>query len=258
MFDPSKSLKLAFEEFAQAPHSVVDGALLVSRVVEPATDPDWCRNELQRIALRIGRGAMAPALVDGLRAEGFTGATQYYAEANSALDTVLRRRTGIPISLAVVVIGVGETVGCATVGINFPGHFLVSIDGQLADPYTLQLIDERESRARIAAAGLPPAQALKPAAPIDVVLRMLNNLRGIAQGREDFERALELTDYQLSLAPRLLELRIARADLWQAIGATDLFRQELETALGLSPPAAVATQIRERLARIAASRPTLH
>jgi regulator of sirC expression with transglutaminase-like and TPR domain len=87
---------------------------------------------------------------------------------------------------------------------------------------------------------------------------MLNNLRGIAQGREDFERALELTDYQLSLAPRLLELRIARADLWQAIGATDLFRQELETALGLSPPAAVATQIRERLARIAASRPTLH
>ena len=258
MFDPSKSLKLAFEEFAQAPHSVVEGALLVSRVVEPATDPDWCRIELQRIALRIGRGAQAAALVDGLRAEGFTGATQYYAEGNSALDTVLRRRTGIPIALAVVVIGVGEAVGCATVGINFPGHFLVSIDGQLADPYTLRLIDEPEARARVAASGMPPAQALKPAAPIDVVLRMLNNLRGIAQGREDFERALELTDYQLSLAPRLLELRLARADLWQALGASEPCRQELETALGLSPSAAVAAQIRERLERIAASRPTLH
>jgi len=258
MFDPSKALKLAFEEFAQAPHSVVEGALLVSRVVEPATDPDWCRIELQRIALRIGRGAMAAALLDGLRAEGFTGATQYYAEANSALDTVLRRRSGIPISLAVVVIGVGEAVGCATVGINFPGHFLVSIDGQLADPYTLLLIDEHESRARAAAAGLAPAQAMKPAAPVDVVLRMLNNLRGIAQGRDDFERALELTDYQLALAPRLLELRLARAELWQAIGASDMCRQELETALGLSPPAAIAAQIRERLERLAASRPTLH
>jgi regulator of sirC expression with transglutaminase-like and TPR domain len=258
MFEPSKLLKLAFENFAQAPHSVVEGALLVSRVVDPASDPDWCRIELQRIALRIGRGAMAATLLDGLRAEGFTGATQYYAEANSALDTVLRHRTGIPISLAVVVIGVGEAVGCATVGINFPGHFLVSIDGQHADPYTLQVIDERESRARAAAAGLTPAQALKPAAPVDMVLRMLNNLRGIAQGRDDFERALELTDYQLSLAPSLVELRLARAELWQALGASDMSRRELETALGLSPSAAIAAQIRERLERIAASRPTLH
>jgi len=62
----------------------------------------------------------------------------------------------------------------------------------------------------------------------------------------------------VSLAPRLPELRLARADLWQAIGASDLCRQELETALGLSPPAAVAAQIRERLERISAGRPTLH
>ncbi|HMM78300.1 MAG TPA: transglutaminase-like domain-containing protein [Gammaproteobacteria bacterium] len=258
MFDSSRALKLGFEEFAKAPDSVVDGALLVSRVVEPATDAPWCRQELERLARRIGQGQEAAALLEGLRTEGFAGAERYYEEENSALDTVLRRRSGIPISLAVVVIGIGEQLGIETLGINFPGHFLVSIGGRLADPYTLRVLDEREQRARVAASGLPAAQALKVASPAEIVLRMLNNLRGIAQGRDDFERALELTDYQLALAPRLLELRLARADLWQAIGAPERGRADLETALSLSPPAELAARIRERLQGLDVTPPTLH
>ncbi|MGE3773868.1 MAG: tetratricopeptide repeat protein, partial [Gammaproteobacteria bacterium] len=200
----------------------------------------------------------AAALLEGLRTEGFAGAERYYEEENSALDTVLRRRSGIPISLAVVVIGIGERLGIDTVGINFPGHFLVSIGGHLADPYTLRVLDERERRTRVAASGVPATQALKVATPAEIVLRMLNNLRGIAQGRDDFERALELTDYQLALAPRLLELRLARADLWQAVGAPERGRADLEKALGLSPPAEIAARIRERLQALDTPPPTLH
>jgi|LNFM01.1.fsa_nt_gb regulator of sirC expression with transglutaminase-like and TPR domain len=258
MIDSTKALMLAFEDYARHPRGVVEGALLVSRVVEPATDPDWCRAELALIAQRIGPAASADAVLDTLHALGFAGAEQYYAEENSALDTVLRKRCGIPISLAVVIIGVGEALGIETVGINFPGHFLVSIGGQLADPYALRPIDSAECRARVAASGLSTAQALKVATPPEIVLRMLNNLRGIAHGREDFERALELTDYQLALAPRMLELRIARADLWQAVGAPDRGRPDLETALLLNPSAHLAAQIRERLTQISGGRPTLH
>lgn len=258
MFDSTKALKLAFEEFAKAPDSVIDGALLVSRVVEPATDAAWCEAELGRLARRIGIVQEAADLLDGLRAEGYAGAERYYEEENSALDTVLRRRSGIPISLAVVVIGIGERLGVDTVGINFPGHFLVSIAGRLADPYVLRPIDDRECRARVAASGLPFTQALKVATPAEIVLRMLNNLRGIAQGRDDYERALELTDYQLTLAPRLLELRLARADLWQAIGAAERGRADLETALTLAPSAQTTAQIRERLQHLDSPPPTLH
>jgi len=258
MIDSARALKLAFEEFAKAPDSVVDGALLVSRVVEPATDAPWCRHELARLAQRIGSVQQAGELLEGMRAEGFAGAERYYEEENSALDTVLRRRSGIPISLAVVVIGIGERLDIETLGINFPGHFLVSIGGRLADPYTLRALDEAERRARLAASGVPATQALKVATPMDIVLRMLNNLRGIAQGRDDYERALELTDYQLALAPRLLELRLARADLWQAVGAPARGRVDLEAALALSPPAPTAAQIRERLQALAAPPPTLH
>jgi regulator of sirC expression with transglutaminase-like and TPR domain len=258
MFDPGKTLKLAFEEFAAAPHSVVDGALLVSRVVEPATDADWCTAELRRIAGRIGHGASPGALLAGLRAEGFSGADRYYVETNSALHAVLRSRCGIPISLAVVVIGVAEALGMPAVGVNFPGHFLVEVAGQLADPFTLRPIDAAECRARVAATGLSREQAMKQATPVDLVLRMLNNLRGLAQAREDHERALEISDYQLLLAPRLPELRVLRADLWEAIGAPALARTELETALTLGPAAAVAAQIRERIAALEATPRTLH
>lgn len=258
MIESTKALKLAFEDYARHPRGVVDGALLVSCVVEPATDPDWCRAELALIAQHVGPTAQADAVLDALRGLGFAGAEHYYIEENSALDTVLRKRCGIPISLAAVIIGVGEALGIETVGINFPGHFLVSLGGQLCDPYALRAVDSAECRARVAASGLSMAQALKVATPTEIVLRMLNNLRGIAHGREDFERALELTDYQLVLAPRMLELRVARADLWQAIGAPDRARPDLETALLLNPSAHLAAQLRERLAQLGSGRPTLH
>jgi len=258
MHDSPKALRLAFELYAQEPTSVVDGALLVSRVVEPATDADWCQRELTRLAQHLGQVQGARDVLDGLRAEGYAGAEQYYAEENSALDYVLRRRSGIPISLAVVVMGVAERAGLEAVGINFPGHFLVSLAGQLVDPYVLRVIDERECRARVAASGMPITQALKVATPTEIVLRMLNNLRGIAQGRDDLERALELTDYQLILAPRLLELRLTRADLWQAIGAAERGRADLEAALTLAPSAQAAAAIRDRLQHLDATPPTLH
>lgn len=258
MFEPDRLLKLAFDDFAAAPTGVVEGALLVSRVVEPATDPEWCVEELRRIAGRIGRGATVEALLEGLRAEGFGGAERYYLEANSALHTVLHARSGIPISLAVVVIGVAAELGMPAIGINFPGHFLVDVGGCLVDPFTLRAIDAAEWRARIAATGLPREQALKPATPTDVVLRMLNNLRGLAQSREDHERALELSDYQLSLAPRLAELRLVRADLWAVLGAPERAREELEAALAFAPAAALAAHLRERLAGLDAAPRTLH
>ena len=41
------------------------------------------------------------------------------------LADVLRRRSGIPITLAIVVIEVAERLGVAATGVGMPGHFLV-------------------------------------------------------------------------------------------------------------------------------------
>jgi len=58
--------------------------------------------------------------------EGFRGnRADYYDPANSLLDQVLARRTGIPITLSVLAMEVGRRVGAPLVGIGMPGHFLV-------------------------------------------------------------------------------------------------------------------------------------
>lgn len=254
----TSNLTIDFERFAAEPMNAIDGALLISRVVHPATDPAWCRAELRRLADTIGAAAAPATVVAALRTAGFSGATDYYARSNSALEIVLRERRGIPISMAMVVVGVGECLNLPAVGINFPGHFLVEVDSQLIDPYSLSLIDDADRRARLDACGVPAAEALKPATPVDITLRMLNNLRGLAIAVRDFAHAIELTDYQLILAPRAYAVHLARVELWVAMGAMGMAQRELETAIPLAPNAKARSELQAALNKLAGQRPTLH
>lgn len=252
------SLDEDFRAFADAPASVVDGALLVSRLIYPETDSAWCRNRLRLLAREVATPASPASLLASLRQAGFRGADHYYDAENSALECVLRTQRGIPISLAVVLLGVAEPLGITGVGINFPGHFLVSLDDQLADPFTLALIEDREREERILASGVPAPQALRPANPIDLVLRMLNNLRSLATSRNDHAQALELTEFQLLLANDSFPLLMARAESWFGLGATTQAVRELERALAVAPDDTMAQRITSRLRELAAQRRTLH
>ena len=81
--------------------------------------------------------------VEGLRTLvydrlGFRGdADDYHQAANSYLDEVLRRRQGMPITLAVVLLSLGRRIGVELVPIGAPGHFLVKepVSGSLLDPF---------------------------------------------------------------------------------------------------------------------------
>src|SRR3984893_11407172 len=58
--------------------------------------------------------------------QGFTGNRERYEDpSNSFLNEVLERRTGIPITLAVVYMEVARRAGIQIEGVNFPGHFLM-------------------------------------------------------------------------------------------------------------------------------------
>jgi regulator of sirC expression with transglutaminase-like and TPR domain len=58
--------------------------------------------------------------------ERFTGNQIHYEDPrNSFLNEVLDRRTGIPITLALVYMEVARRAGVHVEGVNFPGHFLV-------------------------------------------------------------------------------------------------------------------------------------
>ncbi|MFM7062901.1 MAG: transglutaminase family protein [Actinomycetes bacterium] len=123
-------------------------------------------------------GAFAPARDD------------YYSPANSLLDRVLGRRTGIPISLAAVAVEVGRRRGVGLVGVGMPGHFLLRAADdpeQFFDTFDGgRRLDPPGCRRCFAAVNGPEAALLPvhlaPVGSRTIVGRVLNNLQ-VAAGR---------------------------------------------------------------------------
>jgi regulator of sirC expression with transglutaminase-like and TPR domain len=141
---------------------------------------------------------------------GFHGNHEdYYDPKNSFLDEVLARRTGIPITLAVVLLEVGRRAGLTLAGVSFPGHFLVraeSSNGPLfIDPFNGQLLGRAELRALHARAtgseSDPPPHLLAPADKRTILARMLHNLRGIYAARADLDHLRPVLERLQILAP---------------------------------------------------------
>lgn len=247
-----------FRAFAAAPTSAIAGALLVGRVVEPDTDVAWVHAELDRLAAGVPAPRDGVALVDALAAAGFAGAETYYAQANSSLAHVLRSRRGIPITLALVLLGVAERLGLPARGVNFPRHFLVDIETRLVDPFTMRVLEPAAIETALAAQELERAQGLVTAGPVDIVLRMLNNLRLLAEQQGDYAHALDLSGYQLLVSPDPFPVLVSRTDLWLGAGVPEMARRELEQAMALAPDSTVRDHLAARLATLAAVPTQLH
>nr|MCU0491654.1 transglutaminase-like domain-containing protein [Chloroflexaceae bacterium] len=70
---------------------------------------------------------------------GFRGnQDDYHNPANSYLDQVLERRTGLPITLAVIYIEFGRLLGLPIHGVALPGHFIVRYGMCTANRSSLQ------------------------------------------------------------------------------------------------------------------------
>ncbi|MCU1379382.1 MAG: hypothetical protein JWN29_2365 [Acidimicrobiales bacterium] len=135
--------------------------------------------------------------LDGLRRLlfrdlGFTGNDiDYYDPRNSYLDAVLDRRTGIPISLAVVMLEVGRRVGVPLSGVSMPGHFLIrdKVDPDVfVDPFARgAVLDRRGAQLRFHGVHGPDATFddafLTPVGKRTIVDRQLANLETIANAR---------------------------------------------------------------------------
>ncbi len=251
-------LAAAFRDFAAGHSTPVDGGLLVARIIDPATDSAWVRGELRRLADAAGPCNDGAALVAFLHETGFAGAEAYYSRDNSSLEYVLRKRRGIPISLALVVLGVAEVLGIDGHGVNFPQHFLVSVGAELVDPFQMAVVSDAQRQAWLSALGLSAEQAFAPASARDIVLRMLNNLRVLALQRGEHALALDYSGYQILIAPDPFPFHLDRVDLWLAAGVPAMARHELDRALELAPNAALKAELARRRMAIADAPGKLH
>ena len=129
---------------------------------------------------------------------------------------MIETRVGIPISLSVLMIEVARRVGVQLVGVGMPAHFLVrTVDGpeRFFDPFAAGTeLDADGARAlfRTVTRGQVEWQDsfLQPTLAQPIVVRMLNNLRAIFQGRSD-EMRLGLV---MEMRAQIPQLAVAEQD----------------------------------------------
>ncbi|MFF1693985.1 transglutaminase family protein [Streptomyces sp. NPDC058257] len=153
---------------------------------------------------------------------GFRGRPGDYQHLRSLLlHEVLRRRRGLPILLSVVWIEVARRAGVPVHGVALPGHFVVGFGARgeqvLANPFAggpaLPYPDAELLVAGATGAPLVPSM-LSPAGPLDIVLRVLNNIRAWAAARpERSDVALWAVELSLLLPEHSDRLHYERAQL---------------------------------------------
>ena len=165
------------EQAMNAPgDELAPAAFAIARVEYPALDPAPYLALLDGWAMRRRRACGSSAAPTDRRHPrrstsifydelGFTGNREHYDDPrNSFLNEVLDRRTGIPISLAVVYLEVARRAGLRVAGVNFPGHFLLRapVTGPHAGT-TLRddalIVDPFHRGALLSEAGLPRTAA---------------------------------------------------------------------------------------------------
>jgi regulator of sirC expression with transglutaminase-like and TPR domain len=198
------------------------------------------------------------------REQGFRGnAEHYYDPRNSYLNEVLERRTGIPITLAVVYIEVARRLGIPARGVGFPGHFLVKHPGApeaIVDPFSGALLTARECEQRLETAlgsgQRLTAEHLAPATPLDILVRVLRNLKRIHVEAEAWLDALAASERILLLLPDQPEELRERGLLLERLDCFDEAAADLERTLELAPeqPDAEALRAHALLLRVRADR----
>jgi regulator of sirC expression with transglutaminase-like and TPR domain len=211
-----------FAHVATRPEAELDlaeAALLIAETEAPGVDVVHYTRALDALgrgaAATLAKGATDEQKVERVvryvfETEGFHGnGDDYYDPRNSFLHEVIERRTGIPITLALVLTEVCRRAGVEARGVSFPGHFLVRTDTArgtiLVDPFAGRPLGRDELRALYARstgdARDPPARLLEPATKAQILVRILNNLRGIYESRHDDARLRAVLERVQVVAP---------------------------------------------------------
>jgi regulator of sirC expression with transglutaminase-like and TPR domain len=147
---------------------------------------------------------------------------QYEDPRNSFLNEVLDRRTGIPITLALVYMEVARRAGVHVEGVNLPGHFLLRCPVRPGSPYSRDLIIDAHHggaiiteamcrellRKHVGETAVWDSHLMAHATKPQILARMLLNLKRVYVRMYSFPQARDITELLLAVDPSALnELR---------------------------------------------------
>jgi regulator of sirC expression with transglutaminase-like and TPR domain len=249
-------------------------ALQFARIDRP--DADWraAAQALSEIARLAVQAAMAnPKAEAGDLAQrattlatvihdtaGYDGDSETYDDqANANLIEVIRRKRGLPVALGILWLHAAEAAGWGAHGVDFPGHFLVALEGgrgqavvdvfhggsPLGAPELRRLLKRMEGDKAELRPGLLVTMTRR-----GVLLRLQNNIKLRRLRVGDLAGALACTEDMLRLAP-------THAPTWREAGLMNqrLDRigaalQCLDRCLELEPEGDMASRVRQMVGEL--------
>ncbi|BBU28283.1 hypothetical protein BTHE68_20170 [Burkholderia sp. THE68] len=248
---------------------LTEAALSLAQDAYPDVDMQAALAEIDELVVRARRrmpdDADVKQKVDALnryffRELGFSSnLNDYYDPDNSHLNVVLRRRRGIPISLAVIYLEMAEQLGVPARGVSFPGHFLlrVATPGQdlMLDPTTGQTLSEAQMVEMLEpyvqrvgeSIGSALRVLLQPATRREIVARMLRNLKGIYLQTERWQRLLAVQQRLVIALPNSIEEVRDRGFAYARLDYLRPALEDLQRYIELRPDAEDATVVETEL-----------
>ncbi|MEN6541373.1 transglutaminase-like domain-containing protein [Parvibaculum sp.] len=166
----------------------------------------------------LARGGESAEVIAGALAGMVAGRYLYRGDSatyddpqNANLMHVIDRRKGLPVTLGILYLHVGQALGLDIHGLNFPGHFVLRLrvgqSAAIVDPFNrgdilssadllrlLRSIEGEEAKLT------PDVHA--PVGPRDILLRLQNNILSRAIRANDLDRARGVVSRMIWLAPR--------------------------------------------------------
>ena len=253
-------------------------AMLALMVAEDVQDAPVLLPGLHALAeLRLQVSQWVTAESEGERIEqlrsaffgelGFHGDSDHFFQPeNCLLDQVLAKRSGIPVSLGIVLIHLAHSLALPVAGICFPGHFMVRLgtgkQARILDPFSGDYLSRAQLELRLRGSLGDLARLedkhLQAADQREIIERLLNVSKGSQVQAGELLLALRCSELLLCLNPDdPYEVR-DRGLLYEQLECEPWAAEDLSFFIEQCPADPVVGLLKEQLARLDDRVPTLH
>jgi len=247
----------ALEAVGRQPDEMIDlaeAALLLGALDYPETDLAPYRRHLAALASNLADTAVqehetldgrVAALTQVLAEQhGYAGDRRTYDDLQNAnLVRVIDRRKGLPVALGILYIHTARAQGWRAAGINFPGHFLISVEDDeeriILDPFEGGMQVDLARLQLMLKTALGADAELQPEYYASmtnrgVLLRLQNNIKKRVLDTGDSARGAAVIDGMLAIAPEIPDLWREAAELRAELGEMRSALSALDRLLLLS------------------------
>lgn len=254
--------------------ALADLALIFARLDAPKADWRRARKHLSQLAREsaelsysAGRGAQdqaeALAALLGCRHD-YSGDYETYDDLrNVNLIHITERRRGMPVGLGIIWLHCAEVAGWDCYGINFPGHFVLGLDGEgeraVLDVFSGgRLLEEEDLSGMLARLSEGRREPRLPhpedrMSKREVLIRLQANIAFRREEGGDLDGALVCREDMLRIAPTDIGLWQQTAALHQRMGQIASAIQCMGRVVELIPPGEDADRARAAMRRLRSS-----